>query len=130
MADRALEFELGEGLQSSDGVESERSFEVLGASLLDVFLKKFDARCAALHLISSPDHEGVRQVEEILVRSVGGQRPSGTIDQVLLENLGGLEVPQLIQEFASPDAEMKKIEHLLLLTLSRLLWFAANPKNK
>lgn len=105
VADRALEFELGEGLQSSDGVESERRFEVLGASLLDVFLKKFDARCAALHLISSPDHEGVRQVEEILVRSVGGQRPSGTIDQVLLENLGGLEVPQLIQEFSpnSPD---------------------------
>ena len=38
-----------------------------------------------------------------MVRSVGGQRPSGTIDHELLESLGGLEVPQLIQESGSNE---------------------------
>ena len=98
VVDRSLEIELSQELHRTAGVQSERRFEVLVASLLGVLLKRFDARCATLHLISSPDNEGTRLVDEVMVRSVGGQRPSGTIDQLLLENLGSLEVPQLIQD--------------------------------
>ena len=98
VVDRSFEIELSQELHGTAGVRSDRRFEVLVDSLLGVLLKRFDARCATLHLISPPDHEGNRLVDEVLVRSVGGQRPSGTIDQLLLENLGSLEVPQLIQD--------------------------------
>ncbi|MAW76161.1 MAG: hypothetical protein CMJ95_02060 [Planctomycetes bacterium] len=96
--ENSLEMELRAGLHGLTEVESGKRFEVLAALLLGALLKSFKARCAVLHLISAPDHEGVRRADEVLVRSVGGQRLSGNIDHELLESLGALEVPQLIQE--------------------------------
>lgn len=103
--DGSLEKELRGGLNGLSEVESKQRFEALVGLLLGALLKKFQARCAALHLISSPDQDGVRKVDEVLVRSVGGQRLSGTIDQGLLESLGSLETPQLIQETAASDLD-------------------------
>ncbi|MEC9477059.1 MAG: sigma-54 dependent transcriptional regulator [Planctomycetota bacterium] len=99
--DSSLDMELRNGLNGLQEVENERRFEVLAGLLLGALLKRFQSRCVSLHLISAPDPEGNRQVEEIQVRSVGGQRPSGTIDSDLLESLGSLEAPQLIQGVGS-----------------------------
>ncbi|MGE4618602.1 MAG: sigma-54 dependent transcriptional regulator [Planctomycetota bacterium] len=105
MVDSSLEIELREGLVGLDEVKSENRFEVLGALMLGALLKRFGARCVTLHLISAPNHQGDRQVRELLVRHAAGQRPSNSIDLDLLESLGVLEIPQLIQsnEPGAPD---------------------------
>ena len=94
LSDHALELELREGLQGLEEVQLSRRSEFLTASLLGVFLEQFNARCAIAYQIHSEESAGWHDCQEIVSKTVGGQRPPEAINPQMVQRLAELEGPQ------------------------------------